>query len=131
MTKRDAFNTIPFEYICDMMLPELLEKKLPIIEQFFSWNHQAEQKKIEHGVLNIILILTIYHTNGDFNDVYLRRVLETFIQYKIHSTNQALEYFENVLEDAMNNESKYTKPGISGALPDWVDETINSLWENE
>lgn len=131
MYKRDAFNLIPYEHICDMMLPDaIVEKKLAIVEQFFSWNHKLGQKKVEKGVLNIILILTIYHTNGDFNDVYLRRVLETFIQYKIHSTNQALEYFENILEDAVNNDSKYTKPGISGEEPEWVQETIDSLWEN-
>ncbi len=128
MTFNKILSNIDPIDLLDIILPEATsDHRLNIVKQFVSWNHTLrltrKNKSVEKGVLNVIIGITIYHTKGNFNDVYLRKVLETFIDNGIYSTAQAIEYW--VAHKEMVEKSDRTR--ISADEPLWIDDIMDTI----
>ena len=92
MTKIEAFNKIkPLDALAQHKNGALIQTQR-ILYRIFKWNHSIKigdkTFPIEHGVLIVIICLAMYYTDGDFNDVYLRMVLETLKENRIYTTAQ-------------------------------------------
>lgn len=132
MTKKQILDNTSYKELLYLLLPKKqAEDKFPIVKQFFRWDHRLKgnykEFPLEKGTLNMILIVAVHHTLGDFNDVYLRRILETFLDERIYSTSQAIDYFEKYLEQQAKNERTSYKRGIHGDEPEWIDDIMNSI----
>lgn len=133
MTKMEILNTIkPLDALYLTLPKEIAVEKADIVSEFFKWNHTIkigqEQFPIEHGVLIMVLLLSIKFTDGDFNDVYLRMVLETLVEKeRIYKTSQAVEYMNDIVEQIRKNNRKNNR--VSDGEPFWIDETMNELKE--
>lgn len=126
MTRIEAFNKIkPLDALAQHKNGALIQTKGDIVTEFFKWNHSIKigdkTFPIEHGVLIVIICLAMYYTDGDFNDVYLRMVLETLKENRIYTTAQALNYMDDIVEqDKKNNR-------VSDGEDLWLDEVMSSL----
>lgn len=121
MTKIDILNNAQYEAILLTMLKfEDIEKVKPYVDKFYSRNNG-----VEYGVLNAILITTIQFTseNGNlFNEVYLRRTLETFKENNITNTAEAVAYMDESYK-LLNSWGKRGKT----FKPEWLNEYIEEL----
>lgn len=118
MTKYQMLCQIDYQTILTSMLgEERAEQVRAEVDRFFKRRHG-----LPVAVLNAILIKTIVYTGDSlFNEVYLRRVAETFKAEGIKTAATALEHIENAFEDTQ----KFTKNRVSE--PDWVEGYIQDL----
>lgn len=114
MKRADMLKTINYTTILDVMMnDDQINQVKQDVEVFMKRDH-----KLSTSVLNAILIRTITLTGGNFNEAYLRKVAETFKDYKILTAEQAVEYLEN-----NNDNRKYFEKDAKQDVkkPDWLD----------
>lgn len=121
MIKAQMLKEIDYQTILKLMLPpDAIHQVEHDVETFFNRKH-----KVSKGVLNAILVRSIMAT-GDklFNEVYLRKVAETFQAEKIKTVVSAIEYIERIhdQEKALQNKQR-----VSAGEPIWMDDYIKDL----
>ena len=119
MTKSQALKRIDYTSLMESLLTkEQIQKVQQDVKVFMHRNHGLPM-----GVLNVILIRSIILTDGDFNEVYLRKVAETFKAYEITTVELAIEYLDKNHE----NNKQIQRRGVPE--PDWMDEYVQNLKE--
>ena len=117
MKKAQAIKRIDYITLLETLLSkDQVQRVKHDVDAFMRRDHRMTK-----GVLNVILMRTIMMTNGDFNEVYLRKVAETFRAYGITTVELAIEYLDK------NHENKKQIQQKSSKEPDWMDEYIESL----
>lgn len=125
MTKIEMMDSITYNSILNEMLPKSqIEAVKNDVITFYGRKHN-----LPYGVLNAILIKAIIYTHKNenlFNEVYLRRVAETFEKEKVFTTAQAIKHLEDDAASALKTGSR-----VKVNKPDWLDEYIQEVREME
>lgn len=98
---------------------------LDTIRQFVNRN------AVDIGLINAVIIMALRYHDELPSINYLEKVLSDWLSRDIKDGEDALRILEHVDKREETKKRKFTKPGISGEEPDWVDEIIDSLWEGE